>query len=177
MLKQIVVGVVATTVLLINPMVGCNSSEDEPEFTYGETDMRDAVTGTYVGVLAATGETVTLELDEATVAPSGTNATQSTKSLQCGTRTFIKPAAACDSGTEMPLQGNIASSGTKIVSGDLKAGSFVIMSRLLDGGNLSLTLADGATITASHSASEGMVNWLLRTTDGETLPIELARSK
>ncbi|MGC4067921.1 MAG: hypothetical protein QM784_25370 [Polyangiaceae bacterium] len=177
MFKQILVGVVATTALLINPIVGCVSSEDDPEFTFGETEMRAAVKGTYVGQLPSTGETVTLELDEATEAPRGTSATQSVKRIQCGSRTFIRTAAACAAATEMPLQGSVASNGTTIASGELQSGSFRVMSRLLDGGDSTLKLPDGATLTASHSAEEGMVNWQLVTTDGQSLTLELRKSE
>lgn len=175
MLKQILVGVIATTALLINPMVACDSSEDE--YAFGEADMRAAVKGTYVGQLPATGETITLELDEATVAPSGTAATQSVKRIQCGTRTFVQTAAACMSTTEMPLQGSITSSGTTIASGDLQSGTFFIMSRVLDGGTVTLKLPDGAQITASHSAEAGLVDWQLTTLDGQSLTLELSKSE
>jgi hypothetical protein len=177
MFKQILVGVVATTALLINPMVGCVSSEDDPEFTFGETEMRAVVKGTYVGQLPATGETVTLELDEATEAPTGTRATQNAKRIQCGSRTFIRTAAACVSATEMPLQGSVASNGTTIASGELQSGRFIVTNLHLDGGDLALTLPDGATLTASHSAEEGMVNWQLVTTAGQSLTLELTKSE
>lgn len=179
MLKRILVGVIAATAWLVNPMLGCSGGDDDmPEFAFGESEMRAAVQGTYKGQLPTTAESITLELDEATAASSGTTRTQSTKGVQCGTRTFIQAAAACVSMTEMPLEGTITLSGTTLGSGVLQAGRLVTYGRLLDGAQLSLTLPDGATMTASYDASkETLVDWLLTTSNGPAQRLELSRSR
>jgi hypothetical protein len=176
MLKQTLVGVIAVTVLVVNPMLGCNdSSNSDDAFAFGESEMRAVVAGTYLGELPSTGELMTLKLDEASGTPGTT--TQSTKRVQCNNRSFVQSAAACMSATEMHLSGSIASTGTTIASGALKSGSFVIWSRLLEGGELSLTLPDGAHLTAKQGEGSEFHDWKLMTVDGQILSIDFERSQ
>lgn len=141
---------------ILNPMVACQSSEDE-DFTFGETEMRAIVTGTYSGVVTNTGEAVTITLDEA--AATGTTATQGLYRLQCESRSFIRPAAACAVETRMSLQGEVASEYDAIANGKL-AGTFIVGGTKLSNGYVELSLESGGTIRASYDdETESLVDW------------------
>jgi hypothetical protein len=165
---------VALGAFLLNPMVACQSEESEPEFTYGETEVRAAVTGTYQGTLAGTGETITVTLDEATA--SNTTATQSLRNVQCGTRSFIKPAAACVSMTQMAVIGTLTASNGSVPNGNF-TGTFSVYSRLLTTGDLSLTTASGDSLRATYNAdANDFTNWVY-TASGSTSVVNLTLAR
>ena len=105
--KWLLVGVFGIA-LVINPYLACSSSEED-EFKYTESEMKSAVLGTWQGTAEIDGETVSFSL---VLEQDGSKSkTQSAPRLtpQCGTRSFVKPAAACISMSEMPLVGTITS--------------------------------------------------------------------
>jgi hypothetical protein len=141
---------------ILNPMIACESSEDK-DFTFGETEMRAVVTGTYSGVVTNTGEAISLTVDEA--AATGTSTVQGLYRLQCESRSFVRPAAACIVETTMSLQGDVSSENDAIANGKL-TGVFVVGGSDLSNGYVELTLESGGTIRASYDdASETLVDW------------------
>lgn len=178
MIRRILVCIVATTAWLANPMLGCtiDDSEGSSDFAFGEPEMRTAVKGTYTGTLTTTGETVTIELDEATASGSNQKSTQSYRKVNCLDRSFVRSAGACISATRMSISGRIDSTGTGIASGEI-SGEFSTYGRLLGGANLRLSLPDGTSINAVYSESVGMNQWELTKPDGARSNLELARAQ
>jgi hypothetical protein len=143
--------------LVVNPYLACSSSEED--FTYSEQDMKAAILGEWQGTGELDGEAVafTLTLDQG----SATSKTQSLSAPgvkpQCGSRSFVKPAAACVSESVMPLVGTITSSSPTLngtLTGELVA------SRILDRAGLRLQLEDGKTLSGSlrdGTLSEGVI--------------------
>jgi len=159
--------------LFMNPAIGCSSSE-EPSWSFSETDMRTALAGTYVGNYGNTTETVTLTLDEATSSSSSSTQSVSGPRLQCGNRSFIRPAAACMQGmSSMSVSGTITSSEGTIASSAV-TGQFNDYSSDLSSGNLSLTLADGSTLSATFSEGR-FVLWQYYPLTGTMMSLTLAR--
>jgi hypothetical protein len=138
--------------LLVNPYLACSGS-DEEDFTYSEQDMKAAILGEWEGSADVDGTSVpfSLSLEQA----SATSRTQSVSAPsvepQCGSRSFVKPAAACASESVMPLVGTITSANAGLngaVTGELSA------SRILDKAGLRLQLEDGRTLSGQLSGNE-----------------------
>lgn len=144
--------------LVVNPYLGCDRA-GESDFTYAEADMRDAVLGTWQGSADIDGESVpfSLVLDQA----SGKSKTQGGVAPKvqppCGTRSFVKPAAACLSSTDMPVVGTLSSENPALDGAvDGHAQAF----RTLDSVTLTLSLQDGKVLTGAiekQALSEGRV--------------------
>jgi hypothetical protein len=150
----------------LNPALACSGSgEEEPSF--GETEMRAAVAGTYVGVLKATGESVTVVLDEAVGTSS--SATQSTRRVQCSSRSFIRPAAACADMTSMGLSGTLMSSEGQIPETTL-GGMFRVYGLALEYGQLDITTAEGGKLTANYDSVNGITDFKY-TPSGTSTPL------
>lgn len=137
--------------LVVNPYLACSSSEDD--FTYSEQDMKAAILGDWQGTADLDGESApfTLTLEQA----SANSKTQSVAAPgvkpQCGSRSFVKPAAACASESVMPLVGTITSASPAlngVVTGELSA------SRILDDAGLRLQLEDGRTLIGTLGDAE-----------------------
>lgn len=145
--------------LVVNPYLACSSSGEE-DFTYSEQDMKAAILGDWQGTGDLEGEAVafTLTLTQA----SATSKTQSISAPGlkplCGSRSFVKPAAACTSESVMPLVGTVRSSHPTLngtITGDLVA------SRILENAGLRLLLEDGTTLSGSlegDEVSEGRIS-------------------
>jgi len=138
--------------LVINPYLGCSSSDDD-EFQYSEADMKAAILGEWQGNADLDGESVpfTVSLEQS----SSSSKTQSVSAPrikpQCGTRSFVKPAAACVSESVMPLVGTVTSSNPGLnghVTGELSA------SLILDQAGLRLQLEDGRTLRGTLDGDE-----------------------
>jgi hypothetical protein len=96
--------------LVVNPYLACSSSS-EADFTYSESDFKDAVLGTWQGTAQIDGEAVdfSLVLEQGSLKSGAQSATTPGVAPQCGSRSFVKPAAACASMSEMPVIGTITS--------------------------------------------------------------------
>jgi hypothetical protein len=146
--RKILLSVSAITAFLINPNLGCGGggSEDD-DFTYEEADMQAAVLGTWTGTLEIgdTTETITLELEQAT-AESSPSFSPPSERLQCGSREFIKSAAACASMSSMPLVGTLSS-----VSGDLDGPitGQAMAYYTLDSWELEVSVEDGVALSGN----------------------------
>jgi hypothetical protein len=143
---------------VVNPYLAC-SNKDEPAFTYGEADMKAALLGTWQGSAELAGETIpfSLTLEQA----SAKSRTQGVRAPgvqpQCGSRSFVKPAAACLSITTMPVVGVLSSENPGLngaIDGSLDA------YQTLDAANLSIRLEDGTTLVGTvegDAVSDGLV--------------------
>jgi hypothetical protein len=137
--------------LVINPYLACSSNEDE--FTYSEADMKAAILGDWEGSGELDGEAVafTLELEQASAKSKTQSVSAPGVKPQCGTRSFVKPAAACTSESVMPLVGTITSSSPTLngsITGELVA------SLNLDSAGLRLLLEDGKTLNGTLKGDE-----------------------
>jgi hypothetical protein len=95
--------------LIINPYLACSSNSD---FDYSEGEMKQAVLGNWQGTAVIDGETIpfSLTLEQATASTTKQQGvTAPGVKPQCGSRSFVKPAAACISISTMPLVGTITS--------------------------------------------------------------------
>jgi hypothetical protein len=110
--------------LVVNPYLACSSKEDD--FSYSESEFKDAVLGTWQGTADLDGEQVefSLVLEQAS-AKSKTQSLAAPKvKPQCGTRSFVKPAAACISMSQMPLVGTLTSVNPELngaIDGEVQA--------------------------------------------------------
>lgn len=129
--------------LVVNPYLACSSRE--ADFTYSEAEMKDAVLGTWHGTADIDGETVefSLVLEQASAKSKTQSISAPQVQPQCGSRSFVKPAAACISTSQMPVVGVVTSGNPALngsVDGEVSAG------RLLDPTELSLRLEDGTQL-------------------------------
>jgi hypothetical protein len=94
--------------LVINPYLACSSSEEG--FAFSESDLKAAVLGTWQGTADLDGETVefSLVLDQASAKFKTQSLSPPKVQPQCGARSFVKPAGACISNTNMPVSGATA---------------------------------------------------------------------
>lgn len=160
MKKNLAVWTLFGLAFVVNPAVlACSSNDDEEDFTYGEADMKAAALGDWQGTAEVDGESVafTLSLEQA----SGKSSTQSISAPgvtpQCGSRSFVKPAAACISTSSMPVVGTLTSDNDELsgpVTGQLTA------FRTLESSELEVVLEDGRALSGSlrdQVISEGRI--------------------
>jgi hypothetical protein len=115
--------------------------------------MKAAILGDWEGTADLDDESVpfTLTLEQASAKSKTQSVSPPTVKPQCGSRSFVKPAAACTSESVMPLVGSITSSNPAlngVVTGELSA------SRILDKAGLRLQLEDGRTLNGTLSDGE-----------------------
>lgn len=106
--KWLLLGVFGLS-LVVNPYLACSSGDDE--FSYSESELKAAVLGNWQGTADLDGEQVefSLALDQAPAKSKTQSLSAPNVKPQCGTRSFVKPAAACISMSEMPLVGTLTS--------------------------------------------------------------------
>jgi hypothetical protein len=147
----IVIGLVA---FVINPGFACSSSNDQPDWQYGEAEMTRAVEGTWRLTLErSTGESaVTFTL----AAGGGANQALTSgpsRTLQCASREFVRPAGACMDISNLQLAGQVltaeASFGTPAVSGQ-----YTVAGTTYRGGSLSVDLGPTLHFFAVLDASD-----------------------
>lgn len=158
MKKQAAAWTLFGMVFLMNPQLACSSSEgEEDDFTYTEQDMKAVVLGDWQGTAELDGETIafTLSLEQASAKSSTQGISASTLQPQCGSRSFVKPAAACVTMSTLPLVGSLTSESPALsgaVTGEAEA------SRILNPSRLRIQLEDGRTLAgtlADQSISDG----------------------
>ena len=159
--------VIGLAALTLNPMIACQSEE---EFTFGEAEMRNAATGSYSGTVQSTGDTLELTLEQGV--SNAPISAQGYRRVQCGSRSFVQPAAACATSTTMEIEAHITSSHPSILARDLE-GTFEIYGFDLDHGSLSLLDGD-IELRASFNVNEGgFVNWTFNRA-GESLELRMS---
>ena len=141
--KWLLLGVFGVA-LVINPYLAC-SSENDSDFTYSEADMKEALLGTWQGTAELDGESVpfSLVLEQASAKSSTQSISAPGVQPQCGSRSFVKPAGACISLSDMPVLGTLTSENPNLngaVDGHIQA------YRTLEGAQLKLRLEDGKVL-------------------------------
>lgn len=171
MLQRIVWGVCFFVALLVNPNLGCGSSESQPQpaWLYDESEMEHAVIGTYQGTAQIDGSvgdiTVTLTRPTTTGGP-----TPASLRLQCGSRMFwVKPAGACASLSIMTVQAELVSTSSAVPSAHL-TGQFTAYYTLT--GPIDLSTDTGAHLTAEYTDGR-FSNWSYTAGSGATVPLNL----
>jgi hypothetical protein len=143
--RRLLRGAAFGVALVMNPYLGC-SHDGQSDFTYSEADMKAALLGTWQGTAQLDGETIafSLSLEQASAKSKTQGVSAPPVQPQCGSRSFVKAAAACASLSTMPVVGMLTS-----VSPDLNGavdGSLVAY-RTLDAVELSLRLESGAVLS------------------------------
>jgi hypothetical protein len=127
---------------LLNPNLACDAGD---QFQYSEADMRAAVEGTWLVNFTASDGTptqVTLRIDEGSGSPTSLRPGGLVRSAYaCGSRTFVKSAAACVDASEMPLAITFVA-GDGAYASATWSGNFVVPSTVFTLGLLSLNLGD-----------------------------------
>jgi hypothetical protein len=150
--------VVLALAFVANPYLACSES-GESDFTYSETDMQSVVLGSWQGSAELEGASTpfSLTLEQA----SSKSKTQSIKpprvQPQCGSRSFVKPAAACASETTMPVVGSLSSENPAL-NGPVDG--YFIAYRTLEMVELELRLENGAVLSGGikdQALSEGLL--------------------
>jgi len=155
----------ALLAFFLNPGIACVSSDD-PDFKYGEAEMKAAVEGTWLLTLRASDGTVsetTLQIAQsgtaqAMMSPSGSGNHRTgviRAAAACGSRTFVKSAGACMDDSMMPLDIAYVSGSprfqTASLSGSLRVGGLIFTQ-----GYLNLGLGDvtvGALVAPDGTTS------------------------
>ncbi|MGE5786549.1 MAG: hypothetical protein ACM3ZE_18270 [Myxococcales bacterium] len=161
-------------VLAVNPMVACQSeAASDFGFEFDEADMRQAVVGSYIGTTKDTGQSVRVILEQ-TGAPTAKSA-QHYKRVQCSTRSFVKPAAACLDTTEMEITAHVTSERPEMADVDL-TGKFGVYGFELSRGQLSLFgVGQKVMLHATFSSDAGgLIEWRYET-DSAALSLELTK--
>lgn len=102
---------VCALVYVVNPayLVGCGGSADsgEEDFAFGESELVRAGTGTWSGTATINGQVqaFTLTLEQASDAQG--QALRTVGQGLCGSRSFVRPAAACIAVSTLPVVGTL----------------------------------------------------------------------
>ncbi len=158
--------------LVVNPYLACSSSnDDDDEFEYTESEMKRAVLGTWEGTASLEGESVSFSL--ALELAESKSKTQSAPRVtpQCGTRSFVKPAAACISMSEMALTGTITSANPEL-NGTVEGGAHAYLN--LEPTELDLVLESGLTLHGSIQG-EALKDGRIDTREGNAGTFSIAR--
>lgn len=126
MVKKALVLVLGLAALILNPIAAC--SLFEPSFNFGAAEMRAAVEGTWTITAPATADRPALEYtvriaqsDKAVRPEHAFLDNLVTPAAACGSRSFVRPAAACLDSTNMPLDIQIVKGpSTKPSSGEMR---------------------------------------------------------
>lgn len=121
---------------VINPsLVGCSGGTDEEsEWSYDDHDMEAAVVGDYSGQV--NGKPILVRLSRPKAASSaGPNIGALPRQLQCGSRSFVRPAGACVSVSSLDIDAEVESEASVLASGKL-TGQFSVYGRALSFGQL-----------------------------------------
>jgi hypothetical protein len=151
----------AALVFFLNPGFGC--SADDPDFQYGEVEMKSAVEGTWVLTLgeatSPSKEEITLRVTQSSKDPSkGAQAQHRTGLIRsaaaCENRTFVASAHACDNYSQMPL--DVALVGGPDSYKDVRlSGALLVGSLVFTRGTFSLSM--GSVSISAEIAPDGNV--------------------
>lgn len=111
---------------LLNPQLACSDGSSSEDFDYTEQEMQAAVLGEWAGVADLQGEqhSFTLVLEQASSSSETQGVAAPKIKPQCGSRSFVKPAAACISTSNMPVVGTLTSDAPQLngqVTGEIQA--------------------------------------------------------
>jgi len=167
-LRHPLIGILGFTVLIINPAVGCGGSSRIAldEYTFDETEMVRAVQGTWrVTFLRPEGPSViTFTMDKGAAPNASSNGLTAPPGLtpQCGTRTFVRPAAACVATSQLALAAVVVEAEPQLDVTD-GGGWFSVGSLNYAGGHLLLKIGQdfelNADLDASNAVTQSWVRW------------------
>jgi hypothetical protein len=152
---------IPVVVFFLNPGFACS---DEPQFQYGDAEMRAAVGGDWSFTITPAGGAateVTVHVDQAVTAPGTTAAAAPARSAiraanACGTRTLVKGAAACVDSSQMPLTVTFVAGDDAFQSAAL-SGELTVFGLAFATGNLNLTLG-AYQVMATVNADGSLAN-------------------
>ncbi|HET6284081.1 MAG TPA: hypothetical protein VFH73_24200 [Polyangia bacterium] len=162
--------IAAVVVFLLNPTFACVS---EPEFQYGDAEMRAAVEGTWDATLTFTDgsqRTLNFSFRQATGAATPYSVNPGAVGDQlfvrpaaaCGSRVFVRSAAACISVSKMPLTGMFVSGDeayrTVAISGEMEIPSLIFDERAW----LTVDLGEHSLVTQNLSSDGSVSNVTIR---------------
>lgn len=162
----------AVMAALINPaVIGCSAESEESEWAFDDADMDEAISGGYSGQVNE--EQVTIFISRPANLQSASPSVDSQfdldvlrqRSLQCGSRSFVRPAGACISTTSMDFDADVTSSSSVLPSGKFK-GRFTVWSSDLSFGRLSFSLGDSRSLNADFEDGE-ITRWTVSSVEGE----------
>lgn len=168
---------VATLCGVGNPaLIACSSaSEEEDEWSYTAEDMEAVVVGEYAGQVD--GQLVSIRISRSEAAPSSAASPEldglSARTLQCGSRSFVRPAGACISQTTLKIDADITSAASVLASGKME-GHYVVYGRASAVAGR-LDFYGNADSYLQADVRDGVVvRWYLQTSTGEVeLPLTL----
>jgi hypothetical protein len=172
--------VIGFTVLIINPGFACGPSDPADNFEYGETEMVAAVEGTWrLTISRPEGPSViTFSLEKGpapTAAPSGAFVSPPGVTPQCGSRTFMRPAAACFSMSSLALAANVVEAEPAI-DATTGNGYFLVYGLTYSGGQIELKFGADLLLTANLNASNAVTLSVVQS-QGATLDSVLSRAE
>jgi hypothetical protein len=144
---------------VMNPYLACSNAK-ESDFSYSEADMKDAALGSWEGTAEIDGESVdfSLVLEQAS-AKSKTQGVSAPKvQPQCASRSFVKPAGACLTMSEMLVVGTLTSVNPAL-NGPVDGS--VVAYKDLGPAELTLLLDDGTRLDGKlekQALSEGQIS-------------------
>jgi hypothetical protein len=144
---------------VMNPYLAC-SNAGESEFSYSEADMKEAALGSWEGSAEIDGESVdfSLLLEQAS-AKSKTQSVSAPKvQPQCASRSFVKPAGACLTMSELLVVGTLTSVNPAL-NGPVDGS--VVAYKDLGPAELTLHLENGTRLEGrieKQSLSEGQIS-------------------
>jgi hypothetical protein len=161
------VWIIGFTALIINPAVGCGGRIAPDEYTYGETEMLTAVQGTWrVTFSRPEGPSVVTFTMDKGAAPSassnGAPAAAPGLAPQCGTRTFVRPAAACIATSQLALAAVVveAEPPLDVANGE---GWFFVAGLDYTGGHIQLKIGPdfevNADLDANNAVKQSWIKW------------------
>lgn len=111
-----------------NPaLVGCSDTSEE-EWGYGEKEMEATIVGQYAGQVDGKSVSIHISRPQAATSAGPNLEALSMRTLQCGNRSFVRPAGACASSSSLDVDADISSESSVITSGKLQ-GQFTVFSR------------------------------------------------
>jgi uncharacterized cupin superfamily protein len=169
--------VLGALMFLLNPNLACD--DGGPQFQYGEAEMRAAVEGNWQVTFTASNGTqtqVTLRIEEGT----GTQTSLRPGGLvraayACGSRTFVRSAAACVDGSTMPLAVTVVA-GDSTYANATWSGTFDVPSTVFASGSGMLNLSFGDWYLLAMVSPDGSVTNVYLSPVSSDLPtVSLAR--
>ncbi len=175
-LASIVAAVVGALCAVANPALFACSRETEG-YQFNDTDMAAAVEGDYTG--SVEGKAISVHLERADQSDhTGTPLQRAVgagqeRTLQCGSRSFIKTASACLSTSTMSIKA-IVTSESDVTPSRVLSGWFTVWGNNLSSGDL--TFDDEAKHVLDATFRDGVLrDWTLSNSDGTTFAIDLTR--
>lgn len=167
----------AALAAVVNPaVVGCGDADSgKQEWGYTAQDMEAAVVGQYVGQVDGKNVSVRISRPQAAASSAAPELRGlHDRTLQCGSRSFVRPAGACIATSTMDLDAEVASEASALAPGSFQ-GNLVVFGGAPVFGRLSFSI-DGVTTLEAEVEDGAITRWYLGTPGGQTA-LSLTRSR